>query len=120
MKKIFSLTKDPNSIVVVADNHQRVKFIHSHKKFGGTHTNTAITVGGLMGHGAQAVLVAVDVYNATYSQQVKIPSINKIWRCRNVETLKNLSMANPSNGDKSIEEMLAKLTTSRRSNCSRM
>ncbi len=46
--KIVSFTKDPDRIVVIANNCQRVKFIHSLKKIGGICTNTAMTVGGLI------------------------------------------------------------------------
>jgi hypothetical protein len=50
--KINTIAEDPDSIVVLADNNRRVKFIHNCKKFGGTQNNTAVTVGGLVGQGA--------------------------------------------------------------------
>jgi hypothetical protein len=34
--KINAIAEDPDSIVVVADNNRRVKFVHNCKQFGGT------------------------------------------------------------------------------------
>jgi hypothetical protein len=48
--KIIALTKDPESIVVVANNHKQVKFVHNCRKIGGTHTNVMMMVGTLIGH----------------------------------------------------------------------
>jgi hypothetical protein len=59
--KVIALTKDPKSIVVVADIPQWVMFIHSCQTFVGTHTNSTMMVGALSGHGAHAFPVAIDM-----------------------------------------------------------
>ena len=89
--KVIALTKDPKSIVVVANNCWWVKFIHSCKNSGGIHTNVAMMVGALIGHGACTFLVAIGVDLATSSKQVTIPSADSIWTCMNVKELKSLS-----------------------------
>ena len=63
--KINALSEDPDSIVLVANNHHRIKFVHSCKKFGGTRINPSVTVGGLVGQGARAFPVAVNLETAT-------------------------------------------------------
>ena len=62
---INALSKDPDSIVLVADNHRRIKLVHSCKKFGGTRINPSVTVGGLVGQGARAFPVAINLETAT-------------------------------------------------------
>jgi hypothetical protein len=76
--KITALTEDPNSIIMVADNRNRVEFIHSCKKFGGTRTKSATTIGGLIGQGARAFPIIIDEDSATSSMSVKIPTTSKI------------------------------------------
>jgi hypothetical protein len=75
--KINAISEDPDSIVLIADNHRRIKFVHSCKKFGGTRINPVVTVGGLVGQGARAFPVAVDLETATSSKNVIIPSLDK-------------------------------------------
>ena len=50
--KINAIAKDPDSIVVVADNNRRVEFVHNCKKNGGTQNNTSVTLVCLVGQGA--------------------------------------------------------------------
>jgi hypothetical protein len=94
--KTISLTEDPNSINTLANNCGRVKFIHSCKKFGGTHNNTVLTVGGLIGHGPQDFPVEINADIATSSKQIKISSTEKIWHCKNVEELGSISTSESS------------------------
>ena len=88
--KINALTEDPDSIVVVADNRRRIKFVHSCKKFGGTRTKPTITVGGLIGSGPRASPIVIDVDVATTTTEVKIPPTERIWRCNNAKELDEL------------------------------
>jgi hypothetical protein len=52
--KIIALTKGPESIVVVVDNHKQVKFVHNCKEIRGTCTNAMMMVGALISHRAHA------------------------------------------------------------------
>jgi hypothetical protein len=88
--KITALTEDLDSIIMVADNRNRVKFIHSCKKFGGSCIKSATTIGGLIGQGARAFPIIINKDNAMSSTSVKIPTTSKIWACKNTEQLKNL------------------------------
>jgi hypothetical protein len=88
--KITTLTEDPDSIIVVTDNRNRVRFIHSCKKFGGPCTKSATLIGGLIGKGAWAFPIIIDKDDATSSMSVKIPTTSKIWACKDTEQLKNL------------------------------
>lgn len=88
--KINALTEDPDSIVVVADNHRRVKFVHSCKKFGGTRTKPTITVGGLIGSGPRASPIVIDTDAATAATEVKIPTTQEIWSCNSKKELEDL------------------------------
>jgi hypothetical protein len=88
--KISAPTEDPDSIIMVADNRNRLKLIDSCKKFGGTRTKPTTTIGGLIGQGARALPIVIDKDNATSSKLVKIPTTAKIWACKDTEQLKNL------------------------------
>ncbi len=99
--KITALTEDPDSIIMVADNCNRVNFIHSCKKFGGTCTKTATTIGGLISQGARAFPIIINKDNATPSMSVKIPTTSKIWACKDTEQLKNL-LSDTAEGTPSI------------------
>ncbi len=94
--KVIALTEDPDSIVVVfvVGNRNKVKFIHNLKKFGSTRNNATVIIGGLMGKGARAVPVTVNVDNVTSSQDIIIPPFNKIWGCKSMEELMNIPMVN--------------------------
>jgi len=43
IERINAITEDPDSILLVVEG-KRIKFIHSCKKFGGTHTNPSTTI----------------------------------------------------------------------------
>jgi hypothetical protein len=88
--KITALMEDPDSIIMVADNRNRVKFTYSCKKFGGTRTKPTTMIGGLIGQGARAFPIVIDKDNATSSKLVKIPTTTKIWAFKDTEQLKNL------------------------------
>ena len=95
--KINAITEDPDSIVLIADNHRRIKFVHSCKKFGGTRINPVVTVGGLVGQGARAFPIAVDLETATSSKNVIIPSLDKIMHCKNIDELELLTIDGKEN-----------------------
>ncbi len=88
--KINALMEDPDSIIVVADNRRRVKFIHSCKKFGGTRTILTVSIGGLVGSGPRASPIIIDLDVATTATEVKIPPTERIWRCNNTKELDEL------------------------------
>ena len=69
--------EDLNSIIVVADNRRRLKFVHSCKKFGGTCTISTVSIGGLIGSGPRASLIVIDMDVATTAMEVKIPPTKK-------------------------------------------
>jgi hypothetical protein len=75
--KINSITENPNSIMLV--KQKKIKFIHSCKKFGGTHTNPTTTVVGLISQGAKALPIVVDSAKATTSKEVTVSSDPRIW-----------------------------------------
>jgi hypothetical protein len=87
--KINALMEDPDSIIMVADNSNRVKCIHSCKKFDRTCTKLTTTIGGLIGQGARAFPIVIDEDDATSSKLVRIPTTAKIWACKDTEQLKN-------------------------------
>ncbi len=85
--KITALMEDPDNIIIVTDNCNRVKFIYSCKKFGRTRTKPTTTIGGLIGQGARAFPIVIDEDNETSSKLVKIPTTAKIWACKDTEQL---------------------------------
>ena len=72
IEKINAITEDPDSIVVVANNHRWVNFVHSCKKFGGTCTISTVSIGGLIGSGPRASLIVINMDVATTAMEVKI------------------------------------------------
>jgi hypothetical protein len=95
--KNTALMEDPDSIIMVVDNRNRVKFIHSCKKFGGTCTKSATMIEGLIGQGARAFPIIIDEDNTMSSTSVKIPTTSKICACKDTEQLKNL-LSNTAGG----------------------
>ena len=112
--KINAITEDPDSIVLIADNHRRIKFVHSCKKFGGTRINPVVTVGGLVGQGARAFPIAVDLETATSSKNVIIPSLDKIMHCKNIDELELLTVDGKENETEEETTEEASTTPSRR------
>ncbi len=86
--------EDLNSIIVVADNRRRLKFVHSCKKFGGTCIISTVSIGGLIGSGPRASPIVIDMDVATTATEVKIPPTERIWHCNNTKELNKL----PING----------------------
>jgi hypothetical protein len=81
--------EDPDSIILV-DKQEKIKFIHSCKKFGGTRTNPTTTIVGLIGQGARAFPIVIDLDKAVTSQEVTVPLDARIWACKDATKLKDL------------------------------
>jgi hypothetical protein len=109
--KINAIAEDPDSIVVVADNNHRVKLVHNCKKIGGTRNNASVTVGGLVGQGARAFPVVLDIDAATANNTVTIPSLKKIMHCRTTLELDLLSVGAEDQTKGNGEETVADVTT---------
>jgi hypothetical protein len=88
--KINAITEDPDSIVTVAYNRHRVKFVYSCKKFGGTRTISPVSIGGLIGSRPRASPIVINTDIATTATEVKIPPTKKIWHCNNTKELDEL------------------------------
>ena len=81
IERINAITEDPDSIILVV-KQKKIKFIHSCKKFGGTHTNLTTTVVGLIGQGARAFPIIIDLEKAVTSKEVLVPLDARIWVCK--------------------------------------
>jgi hypothetical protein len=88
-EKINTITEDPNSIMLVV-KQKKIKFIHSCKKFGGTRTNQTTTIVGLIGQGARAFPIVIDLAKATTLKGVMVPSDARIWTCKDAIELREL------------------------------
>jgi hypothetical protein len=91
---INAITEDPNGIILVVEN-QKVKFMHSCKKIGGTRTKPTVTVACLTGQGATALPIVIDPNKAIKSKEVTIPAIKNIWKCKTMAELSNLEGGTP-------------------------
>ncbi len=87
IEKINAIKEDPNSIMLVVEQ-KKIKFIHSCKKFGSTRTNQTMTVVGLIGQGARAFPIVIDLAKATTSKEVMVPSDARIWTCKDAIELR--------------------------------
>ena len=87
--KINTIIEDPDSIMLVVEQ-KKIKFIHSCKKLGGTRTNQTTTVVGLIGQGARAFPIVIDLAKATTSKEVMVPSDARIWTCKDATKLREL------------------------------
>jgi hypothetical protein len=89
IEKINAITEDPDSIMLVV-KQKKIKFIHSCKKFCGTRTNQTTTVVGLIGQGARAFPIVIDLAKATTSKEVMVPLDARIWTCKDAIELREL------------------------------
>ncbi len=87
--RINAIMEDPDSIMLVVEQ-KKIKFIHSCKKFGGTRTNPTTTVVGLIGQGARAFPIVIDLEKAVTSKEVLAPSDARIWACKDATELREL------------------------------
>ena len=95
IEKINAITEDPDSIMLVVEQ-KNIKFIHSCKKFGGTRTNPTTTIVGLVGQGARAFPIIIDLEKAVTSKEVLVPSDARIWACKDATKLRELDNNTPT------------------------
>jgi hypothetical protein len=76
-EKINTITEDPGTIMLVVEQN-KIKFIHSCKKFGSTRTNPTTTVIGLIGQGTRAFPIVIDLDKAITSHEVMVPLDTRI------------------------------------------
>jgi hypothetical protein len=91
IEKINAITEDPDSIMLVV-KQKKIKFIHSCKKFGGTRTNQTTNIVGLIGQGARAFPIVIDLAKATTLKEVMVPSDARIWMCKDAIELRELDI----------------------------
>jgi hypothetical protein len=94
--QINAITEDPVCIILAVKN-QKIKFFHSCKKFGRTWTKTNVTVAGLIGQGAKALPIVINPDKTVKTKEVMAPLVKRIWACKTLANLKNLSNASRGN-----------------------
>ena len=88
-EKIDAIMEDSNIIMLVIEQ-KKMKFIHSCKKFGSTHTNPTTTIVSLIGQGARALPIAIDSDKSVTLQEVTVPLDTRIRACKDATKLKEL------------------------------
>ncbi len=103
MKKINDIIKDKDTVALVKGKCGQIKALHDCKEFSGTLICPKLKNGCLIGSGARADPIIVDLDQITSAKEVTLPTAEAIWYCTKINELKNLenqaasaSMATPS------------------------
>ena len=83
--KIRALVEEIDTIILAADANGNVMILHSPKNFGGTRSRPENKVVCMLGLGAQASCVILDIRSALADFNIIVPSVQDIAGCKSAE-----------------------------------
>ncbi len=88
-KKLRSLVKEIDTVILAADASRNIMILHSPKNFGGTRTLPDNKVSCMLGLGSQAICILIDLKTALTNCNIVVPTVHKLYEC---ETAHDLSI----------------------------
>jgi hypothetical protein len=83
--KLQDLVNEIDSVILAADTNRNVMLLHSPKNFGGTRSCPENKVSCMIGFGARATSILLDLNSAFADIQIVVPSVQDLAGCESAE-----------------------------------
>jgi hypothetical protein len=90
VEKLRSVVKETDTAILAADANKNVLIFHSPKNFGGTRTRPKNKLIGLIGLGAQATWVQINLRTALANCNIIVPEVDEIAGCTTAQEVNNI------------------------------
>jgi hypothetical protein len=90
-EKLRSLVEDIDTVILAADANNKIMILHSPKNFGGTRSRPDNKVVCMLGMGAHAMCIFIDLRSALADCQIVVPAETDLSDCESAQDVANIS-----------------------------
>jgi hypothetical protein len=90
IEKLHSVVEEIDTVILAADANKNILIFHSPKNFGGTRTRPKNKLIRLIGLGAQATWVQLNLRTALTNCNIIVPEVNEIAGCTTAKEVNNI------------------------------